>query len=62
MSEGSVMWRVILVPKGSTAPPDFTCGNNGQEQVQRRAQASPAATKTWALCRLPSPASHDGSS
>lgn len=25
ISEGSVMWKVILVPKGSMAPPDFTC-------------------------------------
>lgn len=24
ISEGSVMWKVILVPKGSMAPPDFT--------------------------------------
>lgn len=46
MSEGSVMWRVILVPKGSTAPPDFTCGNDGQEQPQRRPQASPGTRKT----------------
>ena len=31
------MWKVILVPKGSTAPPDFTCtDNSGQEQQQRR--------------------------
>lgn len=35
MSEGSVMWRVILVPRGSTAPPDFTCREDGQEQHQR---------------------------
>lgn len=46
MSEGSVMWRVILVPKGSTAPPDFTCGNDGQERSQRRPQASPGTRKT----------------
>lgn len=41
MSEGSVMWRVILVPNGSTAPPDFTCRKDGQDQHQ----------KTSALCR-----------
>lgn len=35
MSEGSVMWSVILVPKGSTAPPDFTYKDSNQEQQQR---------------------------
>jgi hypothetical protein len=35
MSEGSVMWRVILVPNGSTAPPDFTCTDSSHEQQQR---------------------------
>lgn len=27
MSDGSVMWSVILVPSSSVAPPDFTCIN-----------------------------------
>lgn len=39
ISEGSVMWKVILVPKGSTAPPDFTCTDSNSVSSSSRGDA-----------------------
>lgn len=33
------MWKVILVPKGSTAPPDFTCTDSNSVSSSSRGDA-----------------------
>lgn len=65
-SKGSVIWKVILVPKGSTAPPDFTCtDNSSQEQAAERIQILTHVrepSEDWLTPPIMPPTSYQGQS